>query len=219
MNVSWPSAVYSGTKVIRAERLELPYMFINILIVGNSSELADALQNRVFPTHIPIFAILLLVLGGGPSPPCRDRKARHLPGPASFQACQQLVGGVGGLRVVQSAGIKRHRPPEKLHREGSLFVVWQGFESIEKLGCLTTHNTRLPISAPVGKGAPATVIRATLPAVFLPWRALRAGVISYRSGTAAPFALPTGAAWLSRLRAGVSRSHGMLPPVSEAQRG
>lgn len=69
----------------------------------------------------------------------------------SFEARQQLIGGVCGLRIVQSARIKRRRPPQKLHRKDSLLVFRQSLESLQKLGCLTTHISRLSISVPAGK--------------------------------------------------------------------
>jgi hypothetical protein len=63
----------------------------------------------------------------------------------SFEAGQQLVGGVSGLRIVQSARLARHRPAQKLHRKDSLFVLWQGLESLQKLGCLAAYIFRLSI--------------------------------------------------------------------------
>jgi hypothetical protein len=48
----------------------------------------------------------------------------------SFEAGQQLIGGVSGLRIVQRAGIKRHRPAQELHRKDSLLVLWQSLESL-----------------------------------------------------------------------------------------
>jgi hypothetical protein len=55
-----------------------------------------------------------------------------------------LIGGRSGLRVIQRAGINCHHAPQELGGEDALFLLREGFESLQELDRLVAHDLRLP---------------------------------------------------------------------------